>query len=193
VRSTAIFPCGPRLAPDATTRPYYLASVVTSVESKKVANSGDSPDVAAALAQVLTRLRNERRRADRASGRDLCPLRDREAPLRAAIPRDDSPEAYGRVAELLPQLATLVREQTDELAQLDVPAELASSWRENLDRLARSADLLDEGGEAAAAQDRDRFIAMATEARKIELEMAAFAQRVGFSVCGREAVGGGSP
>jgi hypothetical protein len=64
---------------------------------------------------------------------------------------------------------------------------------ENLDRLARSADLLDEGGEAAAAQDRDRFIAMATEARKIELEMAAFAQRVGFSVCGREAVGGGSP
>jgi hypothetical protein len=52
--------------------------------------------------------------------------RDREAPLRAAIPRDDSPEAYRRVGELLPQLAALLREQTDELEQLDVPAELAS-------------------------------------------------------------------
>jgi hypothetical protein len=51
--------------------------------------------------------------------------------------------------------------------------------------------LLDEGAAAAAALDRDRFIAVATEARKIELEMAAFAQRVGFSVCGRE-VGGGT-
>jgi hypothetical protein len=28
--------------------------------------------------------------------------RDREAPLRAAIPRDDSPEAYRRIGELLP-------------------------------------------------------------------------------------------
>lgn len=91
-----------------------------------------------------------------------------------------------------PQLAALLREQTDELEQLEVPAELSSPWREKLDRLARSADLLDEGGEAAAAQDRDRFIAVATDARKIELAMAAFAQRVGFSVCGREAVGGGS-
>jgi hypothetical protein len=118
--------------------------------------------------------------------------RDREAPLRAAIPRDDSPEAYKRVGELLPQLAALLRGQTDELEQLDVPAELASPWRENLDRLARSADLLDEGREAAAAQNRDRFVAVATEAQKIELELAAFAQRVGFSVCGREAVGGGS-
>jgi hypothetical protein len=118
--------------------------------------------------------------------------RDREAPLQAAIPRDDSPEAYRRIGEVLPQLAALLREQTDELEQLDVPAELASPWRENLDRLDRSADLLDEGGEAAAAHDRDRFVAVATEARKIELEMAAFAQRVGFSVCGREAVGGGS-
>jgi hypothetical protein len=118
--------------------------------------------------------------------------RDQEAPVRAAMPRDDSPEAYRRVGELLPQLAALLRQQTDELERLDVPAELASPWRENLDRLARSADLLDEGGEAAAAHDRHRFVAVATEARKIELEMAAFAQRVGFSVCGRDPVGGGS-
>jgi hypothetical protein len=119
--------------------------------------------------------------------------REREAPLRAAIPRDDSPEAYRLVGELLPQLAVLLREQTDELEQLEVPSELASLWRENLDRLTRSADLLDEGGEAATAHDRDRFVAVATEARRIELELAAFAQRVGFSVCGREAVGGTSP
>jgi hypothetical protein len=33
---------------------------------------------------------------------------------------------------------------------------------------------------------------VASEARKIELEMAAFGQRVGFMVCGRAAVGGGS-
>jgi hypothetical protein len=49
---------------------------------------------------------------------------DREAPLRAAIPPDDAPQTYSRVAELLPQLAALLREQTDELEQLDVPAEL---------------------------------------------------------------------
>jgi hypothetical protein len=48
--------------------------------------------------------------------------RDREAPLRAAIRRDDSPEAYRRIGELLPQLAALLREQTDVLEQLDVPA-----------------------------------------------------------------------
>jgi hypothetical protein len=52
--------------------------------------------------------------------------------------------------------------------------------------------LLDDGGEAAAAHGRERFVAVATEARRIELEMAAFAQRVGFSVCGREAVEGRS-
>jgi hypothetical protein len=85
-----------------------------------------------------------------------------------------------------------LREQTDELRQLDVPAAFASPWRENLDRLARSADLLDEGGAAAAAHDRERFATVATKARKLELEMTAFAERVGFSVCGREAVAGGS-
>jgi hypothetical protein len=111
--------------------------------------------------------------------------RDREAPLRAAIPRDDSPKAYRCVGGILPELAALLREQTAELERLDVPAEFAASWRENLDRLSRSADLLDEGGAAAAAHDRDRFVAVAAEARTIELEMAAFAERVGFSVCGR--------
>jgi hypothetical protein len=117
--------------------------------------------------------------------------RDREAPLRAAMPRDDSPDAFRRVGELLPQLAALLREQTDELERLDVPGRARIPLaRES--RPARSAELLDEGGRAAAAQDRDRFVAVATEARKIELEMAAFAQRVGFSVCGREAVGGSS-
>jgi hypothetical protein len=81
--------------------------------------------------------------------------RDREAPLRVAIPRDDSPEAYRRVAELLPQLAALLRAQIDELERLEAPAELETSWRENLDRLARSAELLDGGGAAAAAHDRE--------------------------------------
>ena len=117
--------------------------------------------------------------------------REREAALRADIPRDDSPEAYRRVGELLPQLADLCRKQIGELEQLDAPPELEAAWRENLDRLIRSAELLDEGGEAAAAHDRGRFVAVATEARKIELEMALFADQVGFTVCGqavREAV-----
>ena len=118
---------------------------------------------------------------------EICArYRDREAPLRAAIPRDDSSESYRRVGELLPQLAVLLREQVDELRRLEAPAELEPEWRVNLDRLGRSADLLDEGGAAAAAHDRDRFVAVETEARKLELETAAFAQRVGFSVCGRE-------
>jgi hypothetical protein len=115
--------------------------------------------------------------------------REREAPLRAAIPRDDSPAAYRRVGELLPQLAALLREQIAELEMLEAPTELESAWRENLDRLTRSAELLDQGGRAAAAHDRDRFVAVATEARTIELEMAAFAEEVGFSVCGRGASG----
>jgi hypothetical protein len=107
-----------------------------------------------------------------------------EAPLRAALPKDDSPEAYQRVAELLPQLGALLRQQVAELAELESPAELADEWPKNLARLTRSADLLDAGGIAAAAQDRDRFVATATEARALELETAAFARRVGFKVCG---------
>jgi len=103
-----------------------------------------------------------------------------EAPLRAALPRDDSPELYERVAELLPQLGTLIRQQVAELADLEPPAELADDWPENLARLIRSADLLDAGGDAAAAHDRDRFVAAATEAHALELEMAAFARGVGF-------------
>jgi hypothetical protein len=107
-----------------------------------------------------------------------------EAPLRAALPKDDSPEAYQRVAEFLPRLGTLLRQQTAELAELEPPPELADEWSENLARLIRSADLLDAGGAAAAAHDRDRFVATATEARAIDLEMGAFARRVGFKVCG---------
>jgi hypothetical protein len=99
----------------------------------------------------------------------------------------DSPEAYRRVGELLPQLAVLLRQQIADLKRLDMfPSEIESPWRENLVRLTRSADLLDEGGEAAAAHDRDRFVAVATEARKLELAMSAFAEEVGFSVCGRD-------
>jgi hypothetical protein len=107
-----------------------------------------------------------------------------EAPLRAALPKDDSPEAYQRVAELLPQLGALLRQQIAELAELEPPAELADEWSDNLARLNRSADLLDAGGDAAVAHDRDRFVATATDARAIELEMGAFARRVGFKVCG---------
>jgi hypothetical protein len=107
-----------------------------------------------------------------------------EAPLRAALPNDDSPEAYQRVGELLPQLGALLRQQTAELAELEPPAELADEWAENLAGLIRSADLLDAGGAAAAAHDRDRFVATANEARAIELKMGAFARRVGFKVCG---------
>jgi hypothetical protein len=107
-----------------------------------------------------------------------------EAPLRAALPNDDSPEAYQRVAELLPQLGTLLRQQVAELTELEPPAELADEWSDNLARLIRSADLLDAGCDAAAAHDRDRFVATATEAHALELEMAAFARRVGFKVCG---------
>jgi hypothetical protein len=101
-------------------------------------------------------------------------------------PREDSPESHRRVGELLPKLAALLREQIEELRKVQAPAELEPEWRENLDRLARSANLLDEGSEAAVAHDRVRFVAVATEARKHEVETAAFAQRVGFSVCGRE-------
>jgi hypothetical protein len=35
--------------------------------------------------------------------------RDREAPLRAAIPRDDSPEAYSRVGDLPPARGAAAR------------------------------------------------------------------------------------
>jgi hypothetical protein len=42
-----------------------------------------------------------------------------ETPLRAALPKDDSPEAYQRVAELLPQLGMLLRQQVAELAELE--------------------------------------------------------------------------
>jgi hypothetical protein len=107
-----------------------------------------------------------------------------EAPLRAALSKDDSPEAYERVGELLPQLGALLRQQIAELAELEPPTELTDDWAENLARLSRSADLLDAGGDAAAAHDRDRFVATATEARALELETAAFARRVGFKVCG---------
>jgi hypothetical protein len=56
---------------------------------------------------------------------EICArYREREAPLRAAMPRDDSPESYRRVGELLPQLAALVREQIEELRKLEAPAEL---------------------------------------------------------------------
>jgi hypothetical protein len=64
--------------------------------------------------------------------------REREEPLQAELPRDDSPEAFERVGELPPQLAILLREQVGELTELDAPRELGSSWRENLDRLTRS-------------------------------------------------------
>ena len=111
--------------------------------------------------------------------------REQEAPLRAAIPKDDSPEAYRKVGELLPQLGALLRQQAAELAELEPPPELADDWAENLQSLTRSADLLDRGGEAAAAHDRERFVEVATEARAVELEMAAFARRVGFEICGR--------
>jgi hypothetical protein len=107
-----------------------------------------------------------------------------EAPLRAALPKHDSPEAYQRVAELLPQHGALLRRQIAELAELEPPAELADEWSDNLARLIRSADLLDAGGDAAAVHDRDRFVATANEARAIELEMGVFARRVGFKVCG---------
>ena len=107
-----------------------------------------------------------------------------EAPLRAGLPKDDSREAFQRVGELLPQLGRLLRQQAAELTELEPPAELPDGWRDNLARMIRSADLLDAGGAAAAAHDRDRFVATATEARGLELEMAAFAQRVGFKVCG---------
>jgi hypothetical protein len=52
---------------------------------------------------------------------DAIRFRERQAPLRAAIPRDDSPAAYQRIGELLLQLAALLREE-----QLDAPAELES-------------------------------------------------------------------
>jgi hypothetical protein len=107
-----------------------------------------------------------------------------EAPLRAALPKDDSPEANQRVADLLPQLGALLRRQIAKLGELEPPAELADEWSDNLARLIRSADLLDAGGDAAAAHDRGRFVATATEARALEVEMAAFARRVGFKVCG---------
>jgi hypothetical protein len=68
------------------------------------------------------------------------------------FPRYDSPEAYRRVGELLPQLAALLREQIVELEMLEAPTELESASRENLDRLTRSVELLDQGSEAAAAQ-----------------------------------------
>jgi hypothetical protein len=72
-----------------------------------------------------------------------------EAPLRAGLPKDDSPEAYQRRAELLPQLGALLRQQVAELAELEPPAGLAGEWRDNLARLVRSADLLDARGDAA--------------------------------------------
>jgi hypothetical protein len=39
------------IAPDATNRPYYLASIATSAESNNVANSGDSMALAARSTQ----------------------------------------------------------------------------------------------------------------------------------------------
>lgn len=39
------------------------------------------------------------------------------------------------------------------------------------------------------ADDRERFLAIATEAWNPELATAAFAQQVGFDVCGRSASG----
>ena len=112
--------------------------------------------------------------------------REMEWSLRAEIPKDDSPEAYAKVGELLPQLGALLRQQCAELTELDPPVELADEWTANLARITRSADLLDAGSEAAAAHDRSRFVAIATEARSLELEMASFAQRVGFNVCGTD-------
>ena len=44
------------IAPDATIRPYYLASIATSAESNNVANSGDSMARAARSTQDLPRL-----------------------------------------------------------------------------------------------------------------------------------------
>jgi hypothetical protein len=57
-----------------------------------------------------------------------------EAPLRAALSKDDSPEAYERVGELLPQLGALLRQQIAELAELEPPTELTDEWAENLAR-----------------------------------------------------------
>jgi hypothetical protein len=73
---------------------------------------------------------------------------------------------------------------TVRVRELEPPDELAEEWSANLERLTRSAELLDAGGDAATAHDRGRFVAIATEARSLELEMAAFARRVGFNVCG---------
>lgn len=44
------------ITPDATIRPYYLASIATSVESNNVANSGESLACAARSTQDLPRL-----------------------------------------------------------------------------------------------------------------------------------------
>jgi hypothetical protein len=124
------------------------------------------------------------------SGRASSRTTGKAAAVRRRLRTDisDSPEAYQRVAELLPQLGALLRQQIAELAELEPPAELADEWREH-GRLIRSADLLDAGGDAAAARDRDRFVATATEARALELEMAAVARRVGFEVCGSAITG----
>lgn len=50
------FPAVRVIAPDATIRPYYFASIATIVESKNVANSGDSLACAARSTQDLPRL-----------------------------------------------------------------------------------------------------------------------------------------
>ena len=144
---------------------------------------GDGEDEEGRSAPVTTSKEEFIARADAICAKYL----KEEQPLRDQLPRDDSPEAFRQVADLLPQLATSLRSQLDELRRLDSPADIRERWKATLDLIALSADKLDEGAAAAGRFDRAAFARVAAEAVEIEHQTAAFASEYGFNVCGSRA------
>jgi hypothetical protein len=99
----------------------------------------------------------------------------------------DEPSDLEGFAEFADESVAIAEDTKGELEDLDPPGDVEDDWNRYLDNVDEGIELIQDAGEAAEADDQERFneIVQSDASDELEEENEEIADEIGFDQCGR--------
>ena len=103
--------------------------------------------------------------------------------------QEAQPQTGQEAADLSDQLASIAADESDQIAELDRPAELDALVDRYLEARARGIDALEAGADAVGDDDGEAYRAQKRELLASQDERRRLATQIGFAECSRQLPG----